>query len=875
MTALTRIPANLAPAVLALAFCAALAALRVPPEVGAVVVVIAAVLAAAAVWALVDLPRFVLVAVLGLMILPATLLRPGGAQVSAADLLLLLALGAWLVRSSTGAAQAPWITGNRLFVPGLLFVAVNAASLAWSDDPSATIKFIVQVTEIVVVIPLVFASLPRSVDDARRGLLALVGATFVLAVVTLVYFLPRAITGDVTAQYLPGGLHKNAIGTFLGAGLVVAYSFWITERRSGVRRMLAVVAFVDLVALFGSASRGSLAGAFIAVAAVSLLLRRGRLLTLASVAVVTALFFAVIDPGPTAAELARGGYESSAVRTVSFDRAITKIGDRPLLGTGGGTYFDYLPEFQIGLADPNNLFLLTAAELGIAGILALVFLLYRFSRLFLAARRLPGPAAVPAVAAGAVVLSGLVHFQVDSTWTRGTASLAFASMGLMLAVGRLTPAGSPRDAIRAASGLTPGGPARGVATDARATGADTVATVAPTASRPSATVVSDVPAAAGDRTHHHEPLRVLHVVTSDAYAGIERHVLRLARELRALGCDAELACPPSALRLRAEAAAAGIPVRPSADGARRPWISRVARQLAAQPADVVHLHDGRAAVAGLLLARLGQPLVVRTQHFTHPASVGRRGLRREASLALHRTLNRRLDGYVAVSRSVADAADERRETGDAAVVVIAPGIELPDEAAVARAQGAREGLPQPVVAFVGRLEAEKHVDVLLHAIPRVLGRLPGCRFVIAGAGGQEAALRELSGRLGVEAAVTWTGEVTDPGAVFEGAHLYVNPSPSEGFGLATIEAMAFALPVVAADSGGSAEIVADTETGLLVAGGNADAMAAAIVALAGDRPRAAQLGEEARRRTLPRYGIERTAQATLAFYRRLSEADRA
>lgn len=83
--------------------------------------------------------------------------------------------------------------------------------------------------------------------------------------------------------------------------------------------------------------------------------------------------------------------------------------------------------------------------------------------------------------------------------------------------------------------------------------------------------------------------------------------------------------------------------------------------------------------------------------------------------------------------------------------------------------------------------------------------------------------------------------------------------------------MAFALPVVAVAAGGSAEIVEDGVTGLLVPPEDADALSRAIVRLASDRPYAAEIGEAARRRAAARYGAGGTAAEMLAFYRRLRE----
>src|SRR4051794_36539290 len=92
-------------------------------------------------WALVDLERFLLFAVLCTIVYPTAIVQPGGTQVALADLLLLAVCAAWLIRNSMRVAPDPYVTGNRLLVPALIFTGVNAASLAWSDDPHKTLIF--------------------------------------------------------------------------------------------------------------------------------------------------------------------------------------------------------------------------------------------------------------------------------------------------------------------------------------------------------------------------------------------------------------------------------------------------------------------------------------------------------------------------------------------------------------------------------------------------------------------------------------------------------------------------------------------------------------------------------------------------------------
>jgi glycosyltransferase involved in cell wall biosynthesis len=326
--------------------------------------------------------------------------------------------------------------------------------------------------------------------------------------------------------------------------------------------------------------------------------------------------------------------------------------------------------------------------------------------------------------------------------------------------------------------------------------------------------------------------------------------------------------------MRTEAGAKEITVRPSRTLLPHTWLSAVARDIAIRPPDAIHLHDGRSAVASALLAPLVRGLVIRTQHFTRPASVERQGWRKPTSMALHRALNRKLDGYIAVSEAVATGAREREETGDAEVVVIPPGILLPDDQAVASARAAREASREHVVAFVGRLERERRLDVLLEAIPAVLEQLPDCRFVIAGSGGAEDELKVHARRLEIDTAITWAGWVAEPEAVLSRAHVYVNTEPWEGFGMAMAEAMAFGLPVVAVNSGASTEMVEDGVTGFLVPGEDAAALARAIGWLARHPLRAEEMGTAGRERAVRAYGVQGVARATLAFYERLREGAR-
>jgi glycosyltransferase involved in cell wall biosynthesis len=360
-------------------------------------------------------------------------------------------------------------------------------------------------------------------------------------------------------------------------------------------------------------------------------------------------------------------------------------------------------------------------------------------------------------------------------------------------------------------------------------------------------------------------MRVLHLVSSDAFAGLERHVLRLCHHLRDSGVDAILMCPPSATRMRREATAAGVPSIPDVG----PWPASGMVAMRRCSPTILHVHDGRAAVAGVVLASR-RTKIVRTQHFVRPASVDRHGPIGSASIEVHRLVNHRVAAYIAVSQLAADNAVARGEVPRHKVTVIPPGVLLASEPAVAAARRARAETKSFVVAFVGRFESEKRIDVLLEALAEARRAEPRIRAIIAGGGQEEAALKRLASDLALEGFVEWPGWLPEPDDVLSRAHLYVNPWPDEGFGMAMAEAMGYELPVVAPASGASPELVEPLSTGMLVPPRDPRALAAVIIRLARVPDEARRMGSEARRRALRQYGVPRTAAATAALYSTLA-----
>ncbi|WP_404436357.1 glycosyltransferase [Microbacterium aerolatum] len=133
------------------------------------------------------------------------------------------------------------------------------------------------------------------------------------------------------------------------------------------------------------------------------------------------------------------------------------------------------------------------------------------------------------------------------------------------------------------------------------------------------------------------------------------------------------------------------------------------------------------------------------------------------------------------------------------------------------------------MVFVGRLTAEKQVEVILEAMTKLDPALD-VSFDIVGGGDQRKSLERLAGELGLAERVVFHGRTTDEElrALLTRASLFVIASIAELQSIATMEAMASALPVVAADAVALPHLVHDGENGYLFEPGDADELAARL-----------------------------------------------
>ena len=332
----------------------------------------------------------------------------------------------------------------------------------------------------------------------------------------------------------------------------------------------------------------------------------------------------------------------------------------------------------------------------------------------------------------------------------------------------------------------------------------------------------------------HPGLRIVHVVVTDAFAGVERYICQVANGLAARGHRIEIV--------------GGDPARMTAELDRsvvhHPAASLAGAALAlagTRGANIVHAHMTSAEAAAYLAHPVDRAPVVATRHF---AAV--RGSS-AVSRVLARVIVRPIVAEIAISEFVA------RSVGMPTTVIPSAVADRPQADLEARR-----------VVMLQRLEAEKAPDVGLRAWARSGLADRGWQLVVAGEGALRPALERLADELGCAASVTFLGLVSDTDGLLASSSILLAPTPAEGFGLAVAEAMSHGLAVVAAGSGAQVETVADA--GLLFPPGDVEVAARELVRLADDPVLRTSVGHALRARQQERYSLPRHVERLEALY---------
>lgn len=269
-----------------------------------------------------------------------------------------------------------------------------------------------------------------------------------------------------------------------------------------------------------------------------------------------------------------------------------------------------------------------------------------------------------------------------------------------------------------------------------------------------------------------------------------------------------------------------------------------------------------AAGAGIpAVLEVNAPLI--DEQATHRVLVDRSAAERVAARALGAA-----SAVVAVSEGVSEwLASFPQPAGK--VQVIANGVD-PERFARREAQHLRRPF---TVGFLGSLKPWHGLDTLVDAFGLLCERLPGAQLRVVGDGPQAEPVRDRLAALGLAGAATFTGAV-EPARVpaeLDAIDVTVAPygdlRPFYFSPLKIVESLAAGVPVVCSRVGGLERIVEDGRTGLLVAPGDAAALAGALARLAGDPQLRARLGRDGRDRVLRHHTWDAVADRVVRIAR--------
>ena len=358
-------------------------------------------------------------------------------------------------------------------------------------------------------------------------------------------------------------------------------------------------------------------------------------------------------------------------------------------------------------------------------------------------------------------------------------------------------------------------------------------------------------------------MRIAHLIECDGPGGAERVIAHLAAALQRAGNDNVVFVPAHGEGwLAAQLHGSGVVV--DHFQLDRPFSPAFARSLAhafrRHQISVVHSHEFSMAVYGAWAAwYAGIPHVITMHGGRYYAGRLQRRLAMRAAIA---TSGR----TVAVSASLARALSRDLAIRESRIRTIPNGIPYEPPACVTLREELGLGPADRLLVSVGNLYPVKGHQYLIDAVARLSDRHPHLHVAIAGRGDLAQPLASRAREHGLADRVHLLGLRSDVAAILAAADIFVLPSLSEGLPLAILEAMFAARPIVASDVGEVAVALAHGEAGMLVAPGNAEALAQSIDKLLSNPRQARELGARGAERAAAEYDLARMVHRYQATY---------
>lgn len=293
---------------------------------------------------------------------------------------------------------------------------------------------------------------------------------------------------------------------------------------------------------------------------------------------------------------------------------------------------------------------------------------------------------------------------------------------------------------------------------------------------------------------------------------------------------------------------------------------QLSRKVSQVVPDLIEAHGWRSGWIAGIFARwhpATSPPVVNVIHSFPPA-----GLMQQVWLRTSMAAALAPAAYVVVSPALANWLASRTDVPVKFVPMLPPCSFMKKEQARQELGLHRSDL---IVGTIGRLTWAKGYDVLLRAWARAVRQHPigrPWRLCIVGDGPDKRPLWRLAEKLRITRTIVWTGSVPEAGSKVTAFDLYVQPSRSEGAGLAVVEAGRAGIPVIAAAVGGLPDLVGTSA--LMVPPGNVDQLSLALItAMRWTAAQRQEKGNKLKQHLIRAFPASSVVDPLLTFYRAL------
>lgn len=363
-------------------------------------------------------------------------------------------------------------------------------------------------------------------------------------------------------------------------------------------------------------------------------------------------------------------------------------------------------------------------------------------------------------------------------------------------------------------------------------------------------------------------LKVLEIIGDATLSGAPRHLLALLENFDLKKMAVFVICPPGPLageirNLRKTIDLEIVPMHSKLD-----WmaISEIKKNIKHIKPDIIHVHGTRAGSVGRLAAIGLRIPVIYTEHlWTKNYRLSSRVANLLQMIGLW-FLDMFTDLNIAVSQAVKDFMVESQISRPSKITVIYNGIEPSKKKAKIFSQDSI------TLGTVGTLNFQKGIQYLIQAMPQIIKEFPQTKLVIVGEGTFKDHLKKIVTKMKLGKYITFTGFIKDIEDEMVKFDIYVQPSISESFGLAIIQAMSLGIPIVATNTGGIPEVVTTGKSGILVEIGHPEALAKAIIGLLRDRSKAKQMGKLAAEDAKIKFNLKEMVKETEGIYDEVAKA---